>query len=64
LTDPISLKRGIGPECFGTITNIIRGIARNMCAQDESVDVAIVATYVGMPRDFVAAILSEAALIT
>jgi hypothetical protein len=26
LTDPISLERGIGPECWGRIVNDIRGV--------------------------------------
>jgi Family of unknown function (DUF6011) len=53
LTDPISLERGIGPEC------IVRKIANVWLDHDLGCDNPSIAFATGMPEDFVAATLAE-----
>jgi Family of unknown function (DUF6011) len=64
LTDLVWLERGVGPACFAGLIGGIRSIARRMQSQDHPADVALISMRAGMREDFVAAILSEAALIT
>jgi hypothetical protein len=54
LTDPVSLERGIGPDCY---QNIIGGI-RRMAANGRRLEV--IAALAGMPIEFVRAVVSEA----
>jgi hypothetical protein len=63
LTDPISLERRIGPECYGSRVDYIRGAASWMQARGV-VDVGLIARWSGMPADFVTAILNETAKAT
>jgi hypothetical protein len=54
LTDPVSLERGIGPDCY---QNIIGGI-RRLAANGRRLEA--IAALAGMPIEFVRAIVSEA----
>jgi len=53
LTDPISLERGIGPECLKHKVDAIRTLA----AEGRQLEIIMVLT--GMPADFVTAVLNE-----
>ena len=53
LTDPISLERGIGPECLGRIVEVIRW------HHAHGRPVEIIAMIVGMPRAFVSEVIAE-----
>jgi hypothetical protein len=55
LTDPISLERGIGPECLGHKIDGIKHLAKDGHRPES------IATIIGMPLDFVAEVLKEAA---
>jgi hypothetical protein len=54
LTDPISLERGIGPDC---LENKISWIKR--MHEEEGMDVPSLAFWSGMPVDFVTAVLDQ-----
>jgi hypothetical protein len=51
LTDPISLERGIGPDCYATCVNFIRINA--------GASVELLARVTGMPPAFVAEVINE-----
>ena len=53
LTDPLSLERGIGPECIVHKVRFIRDSA------DRGKSVATIAFWSGMPEDYVIAVLAE-----
>jgi hypothetical protein len=63
LTDLVWLERGLVPACFAGLTGGIRSIARRMQSQGHPADVALISMWAGMREDFVAAILSEAAIV-
>jgi hypothetical protein len=53
LTDPVSLERGIGPDCYRNIIGSIRRQAAEGCRHE------VIALLVGMPIEFVRAVASE-----
>ena len=55
LTDPVSLERGIGPDCYAAKINFIRWLA------SEGWKLESIVTVVGMPLEFVSRILREEA---
>jgi Family of unknown function (DUF6011)/Large polyvalent protein associated domain 29 len=55
LTDPVSLERGIGPECYALKIDSIRQLA------SAGREPAIIATAVGMPLEFISELLNEEA---
>src|SRR5262249_37332935 len=60
LTDPLSLERGIGPDCHKSYVDNIRSVARKLTQGGESVSAERVARITHLPAEFVAEILSEA----
>jgi hypothetical protein len=59
LTDPVSLERGIGPECFGYIVDDTRKLASQMRAAGQAIDVGHIVLVDGAPRALVEAIVAE-----
>jgi hypothetical protein len=53
LTDPISLERGVGPDCIEQIVFMIKALAAKGHDHDR------IALVVGMPCAFVDAVLNE-----
>jgi hypothetical protein len=53
LTDPLSLERGIGPDCYQGMLSGIRALAAKGCSTKR------IAFLVGAPVEFVNAVLSE-----
>jgi hypothetical protein len=53
LTDPLSLERGIGPDCYDGIISSIRAMAAEEYAVNR------IARLIGMPVEFVNTVLSE-----
>jgi hypothetical protein len=54
LTDPISLERGIGPDCLQHKTSFVRSLAKDGRSLEH------IRYLTGMPVDFITGILSEA----
>jgi Family of unknown function (DUF6011) len=59
LTDPISLERGIGPDCLADKVAYIKSAAQEMREQGRPVDVPFIAFWSEMPDGFVTTIVNE-----
>jgi hypothetical protein len=59
LTDPISLERGIGPDCVSNKINFIRDWAQRARDAGRFPPVDLIRLYSGMPRDFVIAVIDQ-----
>ena len=54
LTDPLSLERGVGPECIERVTDAIRFLAREGSSREN------ISLITGMLMDFIEEVLKEA----
>jgi hypothetical protein len=59
LTDPVSLERGIGPDCWGQRIDFIQRETRAARTEGREIPVAWISYLSGMPTDFVVAVINE-----